>query len=97
MTIKPIPTKAGYEGMSLKIKYPRIVAPTISRYWKGASKLAGAFVVANTIIRCPIIATKPRENRSWSSVQLGLVKYKSPPSGNARINNNIIGLIMSPI
>ena len=46
-------------GTSLKTRYPRIVAVMISKYWKGANTLAGAFPAAQTINMWPIVAASP--------------------------------------
>ena len=51
-----IPIQANWSGKSLKKMKPRVVAPTISRYWNGAICAAPKRLAARAINMCPIVA-----------------------------------------
>ena len=68
-----IPIQLNWLGKSPKKIKPRVVAPTISRYWNGAICAAPKRLAARAINMCPMVAMTASNTSKDHSIRSGTV------------------------
>ena len=78
-----IPSHSNWLGKSPKKIKPKVVAPTISRYWNGAICAAPKRLAARAINMCPMVAMTASNESKDHSILSGNVITKKLTSINA--------------